>query len=422
MEFRTRLRAVLSACSLGVIVATGIAIVVPRPASVVIEAWVLPFLSLAALLLAAGLAADWPWLRWAVPVLGATLVVGWMRAGVATSIRHFAGASLGLLLMLTLGRILDTPSRLRLALLTFMGFGLVVVAVGFAATDMTDPSGARTAALSSIPTVRLPVPGLDSTGGRVNANALAAAALLVTSMALSLLLSRSTNRRDRVTLRPLALIVSLVGLVALAASRSRSAALAIWLTCGIVLIRGVNAWWARLMAGVVVVVGPLVAGAIALARTHDEFHLLADELWQTMDHRAGILRSGVALLTEAPWFGIGLNNFRHVYATDPTREVARVLPHVHNTFLQTALDVGVVGFAAYGVVLGFLLVTAARVTRGSDSLSRMTAVGGALLLVSVSLFGIGDALALGAKVGLIQWMAAGLILAASRTQSAAGQQ
>ena len=91
---KSRLATALTASAALVIVAGGGALLVPRDVAAYSESVVLPVLSLSALVIMAGLAADWRWLRGPVSVLGATLILGWARAGgSATSTRHLAGAS-----------------------------------------------------------------------------------------------------------------------------------------------------------------------------------------------------------------------------------------------------------------------------------------------------------------------------------------
>ena len=89
--------------------------------------------------------------------------------------------------------------------------------------------------------------------------------------------------------------------------------------------------------------------------------------------------------------------------------------HVHNIFLQTALDLGLFGLMAYVGLLVMLLVRADQASRGPSAFAGRTAAGAGLSLVVVHVFGLGDAISLGAKVGVFQWLAAGLVLAAWQT-------
>lgn len=396
--------------------AGGLSLLLPSAAAASVEGWLLPALSILALVFAIAMAGDWRSLGGGLAVLGLALVVGWIKAaGSASSNRHLGAACLGLLLMVLVGKLVDTPVRLRAALLLTLGGGLLMLLLALGATDLPASGISQMLVASGLPPISLGLPGLDSTG-RVNPNALAVAALLVTPIGAAVLLLGTGDRRDAFTLRPLGLAVVMFGALALAVSHSRSAALAIWVTL-VVLLARINNWVARLVVATLVVALPAMAAGVSLANTHDDFHLQADEVWQTVYHRARIFRAGVKLLEPSRWFGIGLNEFRHQYQPEPQDVLPEPLPHVHNTVLQTALDIGLVGLAAYGYVIWLILVTANRVARDSGNLCRSAAVGGAFSIVAASLFGLADALAIGAKVGMLQWLAAGLILAAWRSQS-----
>ena len=135
--------------------------------------------------------------------------------------------------------------------------------------------------------------------------------------------------------------------------------------------------------------------------------------WVSARGRAQIMSQALDRLQQSPWLGIGLNEFRHVYAPR-----AGDLPqgedvvHVHNMVVQTALDIGLVGSAAYWGILIVLWVRASQAARAVSTVARTAAVGSAFALVAVNLFGLTDAVTLGSKVGTLQWAAGGLILAA----------
>jgi putative inorganic carbon (HCO3(-)) transporter len=136
------------------------------------------------------------------------------------------------------------------------------------------------------------------------------------------------------------------------------------------------------------------------------------ELWQ---------RAGVMVL-DMPFTGIGLNTFPTVlprfYATErygvsnpgaePDAEMVFV-PHAHNLLLQTAVDLGIVGLAAF---LSIILIA---VWRGMGALhdpaERGLALGLLLGLLAFGVFSLTDAVALGAKTGPALWVVLGLLCA-----------
>ena len=84
--------------------------------------------------------------------------------------------------------------------------------------------------------------------------------------------------------------------------------------------------------------------------------------------------------------------------------------------LATALDLGLIGLFAYLSLMGYLLLRADEAARGPNALASRVAAGAGLALIGIHFFGVGDAVSLGAKVGLFQWLASGLILAAWQLQ------
>jgi len=424
MTANTSRKTVVSGAAALVFLAGCVAWVFPIQTAAAAGNWALPSLSVAALAVALVLAADWPWLRGFVVVLAATLVLGWTKVpGSSTAASHFAGASLGLLLMFLVGRIAATQQGLRLATLAFLSGGLAVLAAGFVGTNllvlMNLASGLdlRTAApylATRLPAVRLGLVGMGPTG-YVNPNALAAVVLLVAPLGASVLFLKNREKVDLRGLRPLGFASVVVGTSILAVSRSRTAWMATLLTVVVLLARGGRSWASRLLMSTLLVAPPFAIAGGAYWTSRERFLEYADNLWRNVHERADVLMSGVERWKESPWLGIGLNHFRHVYnpGAAPEFDVA----HAHNVFLQTALDVGVFGLAAYCGVLGYLLIRADQTARGPSSLGRAVAIGSALSLVAVSMFGLTDAVALGAKIGSLQWMAAGLILAAWRIRS-----
>jgi putative inorganic carbon (HCO3(-)) transporter len=125
-------------------------------------------------------------------------------------------------------------------------------------------------------------------------------------------------------------------------------------------------------------------------------------------------------LRPSPWLGIGLDYFRNggyaLVLAPPNQMVGT--PHAHNIFLQTALDLGVAGLVVYVTLIGWVLRRALDLFRatGGDRWVRYVGVGAGLSVISVHAYGLLDAVALGTKVGVFQWLACGLVLGAWRVE------
>jgi putative inorganic carbon (HCO3(-)) transporter len=141
----------------------------------------------------------------------------------------------------------------------------------------------------------------------------------------------------------------------------------------------------------------------------------------SLDSRIEIWTQAVARVKGASWTGVGLNHFRHLYK--PHRSVDTGLlseaPHAHNLPLQVTLDLGLPGLLVYTALAVWLFLRSWQAASGPDALARGVGLAAMLGLVAIHAFGVTDAIALGAKVGLLQWFAAGLGVAAFQLQQPA---
>lgn len=132
----------------------------------------------------------------------------------------------------------------------------------------------------------------------------------------------------------------------------------------------------------------------------------------TLNYRKELWPWAITAVGDFPFTGLGLGAFREVvFRLYPVALAAgQDVGHAHNIFLQTALDVGLPGLVVY---LALLLVAAAagwRVARADAGL-RAVALGLLAGLFALHVFGLADALALGAKPGIMFWFALGLLAA-----------
>ncbi len=388
----------------------GAAWVFPRSAEA-FSAWTLPIFSAVALGLTLALVRDWPWLRGFVLALVVAILIGGAPMRTNTAVAHFAGASLGVLAMVWVGRVVTTSQRLRWMTVIYLGGGLAVLLLGLTGSYFEELSPFMRRLTQGLPDLRLGLVGLGPFG-YVNPNALAAAVLLVMPLGLAVVTLKTGNRVDFLTLLPLGVLVVLVGGFVLIVTQSKSAFLAVWLTTAAVVVRGPRSATWRVVTTLALVAPALLAVGAVQFVSRDVFVLKAGSLWSTVHDRAEVMAFAFEQLKQSPWVGIGLNDFRSLYHTPVPSDIA----HAHNVFLQTALDIGVLGLVAYLSVLAFILVRADQLARGAASLTRTVAVGAALSLLAVSAFGFGDAVPLGTKIGMLQWLLCGAILAAWRVQ------
>jgi putative inorganic carbon (HCO3(-)) transporter len=145
-----------------------------------------------------------------------------------------------------------------------------------------------------------------------------------------------------------------------------------------------------------------------------------NDLWQRGVGRLGYWESGRSMLQAMPLTGIGLNNFTHVYQrvypSYPTS--AQSSAHAHNFLLQTALDLGLPGALAFIVLQVLVGRNAVRSIASLDRQRQGLVLGGLGGLAAHAIFGLTDAVTLGAKPGLLLWTVVGLLVAAVGTTAA----
>jgi putative inorganic carbon (HCO3(-)) transporter len=140
---------------------------------------------------------------------------------------------------------------------------------------------------------------------------------------------------------------------------------------------------------------------------------------ETLEGRFEVWSRALYGIRDFPITGMGLNTFRHIvhilyplFIVGPEVD----LGHAHNEFLQAALDLGLPGLVAFvALYLGaFSLLWQIwhlpKSTAMKESISTQAlALGLGGGLVAHVVYGLTDAVALGAKPGLIFWMLLGLI-------------
>ena len=163
----------------------------------------------------------------------------------------------------------------------------------------------------------------------------------------------------------------------------------------------------RLAAAGVASVGVLIL-PLTLQQAVPSADAAGPGLAHTVAGRVELWSRAVDAIRDAPLTGVGMNAFRVVM---PERyppflfPISTDLAHAHNHLLQAALDVGLPGLVAYAsiwLIIGALLV---RILRLSDERVYRSIAGGiGAGLIAHFVFGLTDAIPLGAKVGVLFWL------------------
>jgi len=225
-------------------------------------------------------------------------------------------------------------------------------------------------------------------------------------------------------------IVVLLGLGLLVLSASRSGAAALGVAVLILLIwrwrRAGLALLAVLAIGLGVIFVRNQNGVIRFLLTVD----VANPAWNevTLSGRTEIWERARYAIEDFPYTGVGLNTFPVVVDNlYPFFTIFSESPitHAHNIFLQTAIDLGLGGLLGFVGLCALVAQAGWRAYRrlGGDARfgrpAQAAIVGLLAGLLAYLVFGITDAITLGAKPSVLLWVMAGLVVSAGGQESGA---
>lgn len=363
---------------------------------------------------AQAMAGTWRWFSssftWPVLMIAAlAAITTWTSPVPDVSLPKFAGIVLGVLAFRAVGLAITTHRQLWTAVLIYLCLSTVMVTTGL--TGVAPWVGNQSVAIGKVRT-RIPqlireLPGTEYANG-VNPNALGGTTLFALPLILALWLARRDRQNgggeaSQIRPRLLVLFGLLQGAVWLL-SDGRTAWLAfalsaVWLVCMRLRPR------LRLVAFITIVAAGLNVAIMGW-----------DALRAGLAGRMEVWERAVDGIAAAPWTGFGLNMFRRIIQLNPPvfQSTETNTAHAHNTFLQVALDVGLPGLIVYLWILWLAGRITGRVARTAAPGERALVLGLAASLVAVHVFGMADAIALGAKVGLLQWCVIGLLASIDR--------
>jgi putative inorganic carbon (HCO3(-)) transporter len=375
------------------------------------------------------------------------LVSTWATYDLSVSLPKISGMVLGLGAYFAVVRESSVPSRWRWSLLAFLGLGLGVAALSFLGTQWTESKFLLFNPLTS----RFPqlVAGLQGAEEGFHPNEVAGALLWVlpSMFTLSLSLQSSPQRRvllpiqrtkavqsdpeqekDRFakkisawTLRLVLWLSTLFVFIVFILTQSRGSYLALLVT-GLVILFVLLPSRGRVVLLVVLLFGGVILGlvflrarSIGLGQGIPDYALIA---WRsflannTFGLRIEIWSRALFALQDFSFTGMGMNTFRYVvHKIYPLFSVSKDIGHAHNEFLQAGLDLGIPGLIAFvALYIGaFWMLAAVWKDVETFNVRRLTVFGLGGGLFAHLLYGLTDAIALGAKPGLLFWMLLGVI-------------
>lgn len=324
-----------------------------------------------------------------------------------------------------------------LCLLTFLITGLGIAVVGLLGTQWTLKFDVLVPFTYRFEPRIIGLPGVEQ---GINPNQVAGTLLWIIPMflALSFIGFMRLGIKPTVSRRWLAPVNLLVWeatffiVVVFVLCQSRGAYLALGIVV-IVFLLWLSRYRARWFSSVLIVSGMLIAGFAWRYETDPSFreafgpHGLggASLALDSFDGRAQVWSRAILGIEKYPLTGMGMNTFRYLVNTLNPRDpiyVGRDIAHAHNEFLQVALDLGIPGLIAfvgiYIVTFRMLIQVWHRATEPRADAPvffifepravRLLLLGLGGGLFAHLLYGLTDAVALGAKPGILFWMLLGL--------------
>ncbi len=368
---------------------------------------------------------DWPILLLLVQVL----VSLYATADVAFSLPKIAGMVLGVAVYYAMVAHVTSDRRLRWAVGLFVvGGGAWLAAFGLLSTQWLYKFPGLAALTSRLPVL---VKGLPGAERGISANQLAGTLLwllfpIATLAAWSWLASESGERalpRQRAALTSASIVVG--GVLLLTQSRSALIGLAI----GAAVVAWLVAGRYRPLLAALIVVCVLAVAVVGPRQLADRFFggqaLAQATSLATLEGRVEVWSRAIYGIQDFPFTGMGMNMFRRVvhilyplFLSSPDFDIS----HAHNEFLQAALDLGIPGLVAFIALhlLAFWMLFQVQ-RRAVDPFHRALAVGLAGGLLAHVVYGMTDAVALGAKPGFVWWGVLALGVAVYRLQLERGR-
>ena len=217
---------------------------------------------------------------------------------------------------------------------------------------------------------------------------------------------------------------TLLGSLVLVATQSRGALIGSSVGVIVLLFSAFKSTWRDRthMAVTLLAVGVIlgVVGIVAVVATFRGSFPGGVDSARSLDSYSGridLWARSLQMLQDFALTGIGPGQFDPVlHLLYPIDLVARdqFVPHAHNLFLAYGVELGLPGVIAFGTLVFVVLKNCARAHKHPDPLVSSTGLGLLSGLIAFLIFGLTDAIAPGARGGLILWLLLGLGSAVGR--------
>jgi hypothetical protein len=329
------------------------------------------------------------------------------------SLSKIVGTVFGILIFYCLVNLLRTEQRICWGVWGFATLGLGFAILGIVGMNW---NSAATEKFSSrlisqigrlIPTQNWRLPGAEE---GFNPNAVAGTLLLFSPLLLVLLINdlKKTRRSRSSTKGLLRLVLISIGVIMvgieLALTQSVGSWVALFVSVWFLLLS--RKWKTWCMVGVVAMVMILIFVTPQLFSKKEESQSIYNIIKAKIEVRYPIYQAGFDAIKKNPVFGVGMNRLR----LDPN--VGYENSHAHNQLLQTGAELGIPGLAAYlAILFGVGWMSREVLKKTNKDWMKVAVRGLAGGQLAYFMFGVGDAIPLGAKTGVVFWLSLALLTA-----------
>ena len=353
-----------------------------------------------------------------VAVSGGAVISSWP----SDAFEKWTGVVLGVLVVRAALASVTDERRLWLGVGVNVLLGLALIAVGAVSTNWIDKLQFLSAFSQTIPRL-----AIVQRGEGVQPNALGATILLVLPLVVALA-GKAWTRDLRQSIPGAAILPAIIrsSLVALVVLLLLTQSRTSWASAMVTLLVMFALHRRALSLLLLPVAAAAVAAAIAVAGSPDVMAVQAPgSAALSLASRYELWGRALQAIRDVPLTGFGLNAFHHVvhdWYPLLLLPAEMDISHAHNVFLQVALDGGLPALVCYLSLLLVAALLAAQILERGPPRHRALALGLLGNVLAVHIFGLTDAIALGAKVGVLMWFSIGLLGALHRCVTAPDRQ
>lgn len=345
-----------------------------------------------------------------LPVLGIliqVLVSCFFISDINSALPKIAGICLGICIYYSIVSIMRNPDNIRSGINLLIGSGLVFSFLGILGmfTFRVKSLNILEKIKDYLPYVNFRLPGAED---GFHPNAVGGTLLLILPLALMITIYETRVEivmRNRMKLRSKIFVLmaaSILIVAILILTQSRGAWTALFLSAFILSIMSIPSIIKRYPEKKIIILCIILTGLSLFL----VMGLISRRMiFENFSGRGAVWAIGIKTIIENPMTGIGVNQIRYF------PEVGFKTAHVHNQLLQTGAELGLPGLICWiSMLIGLASMFYSVVRKCPDNKMRTAMIGLGWGQLAFAIFGMNDAIPLGAKTSIFFWISSAFIV------------